>query len=92
MRSSSGGSDKLCDNDTAPTGTPERGAERRKMAKGGESVKTRWDVRAKAANDDVFRVHYSGVPFLRAIATAVRFMRKYDKVLISRNMVYGRRR
>lgn len=62
------------------------------MAKGGESVKTRWDVRAKMASDDVYRVHYTGIPFLRAIATAVRFMRTYDKVLISKNMVYGRRK
>ena len=55
-------------------------------------MKTRWDVRAKAASDDVYRVHYTGIPFLRAIAAAVRYMRKYDKVLISKNMVFGRRR
>ena len=55
-------------------------------------MKTRWDVRAKAASDDVYRVHYTGIPFLRAIATAVRFMRTYEKVLISKNMVYGRRK
>lgn len=55
-------------------------------------MKTRWDVRAKTASDDVYRVHYTGIPFLRAIATAVRYMRTYDKVLISKNMVYGRRR
>ena len=55
-------------------------------------MRTRWDVRAKSLNDDVFRVHYTGVPFLRAVAAAIRYMRKYDKILIARNTVYGRKK
>ena len=55
-------------------------------------MKTRWDVRAKSRDDDVFRIHYTGVPFIRAVAAAIRYMREYDKILIVRNTVYGRKK
>ena len=55
-------------------------------------MKTRWDVRAKAANDDVYRAHYTSVPWLRAILAVVRYSKKYDDVAIRKSKVYGRKK
>ena len=55
-------------------------------------MKTRWDVRAKNRDDDVYRIHYTAVPLIRAIRAVLRYMRKYDEVTIRRSRVVGGRR
>lgn len=55
-------------------------------------LKTLWDVRAKTQTDDVYRVHCTAVPWLRAIRTVIRYSKKYDEVTIRKSKVYGRKR
>ena len=55
-------------------------------------LKTLWDVRGKNQTDDVYRVHYNAVPWLRAILAVIRYLRKYDEVTIRKSKVYGRKR
>lgn len=55
-------------------------------------MKTRWNVKAKNNTDDVYRIHYTAVPFLRAIRAVIRYMRKYDEITIRRSKVYGGRK
>lgn len=55
-------------------------------------LKTLWDVRAKTQTDDVYRIHYNAVPWLRAVLAMIRYSRKYDEVAIRKSKVYGRKR
>ena len=51
-------------------------------------MKYRWTLRAMDENDEVFRVFYSSLPFFRAVYTVIRYMRKYDKVFITKTRLY----
>ena len=53
-------------------------------------LKTLWDVRARNQTDDVYRIHYTAVPWMRAILAMVRYSKKYDEVTIRKSKVYGR--
>ena len=52
-------------------------------------MKIRWNVKAKNASDDVWRIHYNALPFIRALVATIRYMNKYDEVLIKRSTIYG---
>lgn len=52
-------------------------------------LKTLWDVRARNQTDDVYRIHYTAVPWLLAILAMVRYSKKYDDVTIRKSKVYG---
>lgn len=55
-------------------------------------LKTLWDVRARNQTGDVYRVHYTAVPWLLAILAMVRYSKKYDDVTIRKSKVYGRKK
>lgn len=55
-------------------------------------LKTLWDVRARNQTDDVYRIHYTAFPWLRAILAMIRYSKKYDDVDIRKSKVYGRKR
>lgn len=51
-------------------------------------MKYRWTVRAMDRNDETFRIFYSSLPFFRALCVAIRYMRKYEKVYITKTRIY----
>ena len=55
-------------------------------------LKTLWDVRARNQTDDVYHIHYTAVPWLRAILAMVQYSKKYDDVTIRKSKVYGRKK
>lgn len=55
-------------------------------------LKTLWDVRARNQTDDVYRIHYTAVPWLRAVLAMVRYSKQYDDVTIRKSKVYGRKK
>lgn len=52
-------------------------------------MKIRWNVKAKSKTDEVWRVHYNALPFIRALLVAARYMNKYDEILIKKSTIYG---
>ena len=55
-------------------------------------LKTLWDVRARNQTDDVYRIHYTAVPWFRAIWAMIRYSKQYDDVTIRKSKVYGRKK